>query len=540
MKPNKGFITVLMMVLISISLSTFSRAAFDTFSDVPNDSPFHESIFYLAERGIVCGEGNGRYVPDAPVTVRQWATMLCRALGDADPLNYDDDCIRQGYSDGWLEMTAITAPDSDLCRYAIYKSGFAAIGVDLYSLQLYPNEGKLSQQSEVLRAAADFGLCEDACDGTEIITRGEAAELLYALLTKTFAVVPPPMLDNIPLDNKAGVALNNYLLEIQKIPESMMQSFAEKDWRYVIDFDYLAKLSKKYDLGCTGATVYEGRKIIVSYTPSLSFMDSGDDGVVTTLRIEVKHLDPEKLMDELGFDDEARQWAGALYETLEESDAINKYKSYYEAYQPGYGGDGSYSGDVEYGSGYDNKIDISGFVDPSTKNNLDLASYAIQAWANNWGYVWGTYGNVLTPALFEYKKQQYPDGVGNYADFIKDHWLGRRTADCIGLIKGYGWLDTKSMTIRYATNGMPDYGADQMYQACKNAGTLNKDYGAISTMPEIPGLMLWKSGHAGVYIGGGYAIEAMGTSKGVVKTKVSDRNWQGWGKLPYIDYREGN
>ena len=65
-------------------------------------------------------------------------------------------------------------------------------------------------------------------------------------------------------------------------------------------------------------------------------------------------------------------------------------------------------------------------------------------------------------------------------------------------------------------------------------------YGAISTMPEIPGLMLWKSGHAGVYIGGGYAIEAMGTSKGVVKTKVSDRNWQGWGKLPYIDYREGN
>ena len=150
------------------------------------------------------------------------------------------------------------------------------------------------------------------------------------------------------------------------------------------------------------------------------------------------------------------------------------------------------------------------------------------------------YGNVLTPALFEYKKQQYPDGVGNYADFIKDHWLGRRTADCIGLIKGYGWLDTKSMTIRYATNGMPDYGADQMYQACKNAGTLNKDYGTVSTMPEIPGLMLWKSGHAGVYIGGGYAIEAMGTSKGVVKTKVSDRNWQGWGKLPYIDYREGN
>lgn len=50
--------------------------------------------------------------------------------------------------------------------------------------------------------------------------------------------------------------------------------------------------------------------------------------------------------------------------------------------------------------------------------------------------------------------------------------------------------------------------------------------------------MLWKSGHAGVYIGGGYAIEAMGTRKGVVKTEVSGRGWQGWCKLPYIDYLE--
>ena len=90
----------------------------------------------------------------------------------------------------------------------------------------------------------------------------------------------------------------------------------------------------------------------------------------------------------------------------------------------------------------------------------------------------------------------------------------------------------------YAANGMPDYGADQMYQAAKNAGIQGTDYGTVSSMPEITGLMLWKSGHAGVYIGGGYAIEAMGTRKGVVKTEVSGRGWQGWCKLPYIDYLE--
>ena len=93
----------------------------------------------------------------------------------------------------------------------------------------------------------------------------------------------------------------------------------------------------------------------------------------------------------------------------------------------------------------------------------------MQAWENNWGYVWGTYSNILTESLFAYKKQQYPDGVGNYADFIEANWLGRRTADCIGLIKGYAWLDASTMRIGYAANGMPDYGADQMYQAAKNA-----------------------------------------------------------------------
>ena len=193
--------------------------------------------------------------------------------------------------------------------------------------------------------------------------------------------------------------------------------------------------------------------------------------------------------------------------------------------------------DYGYGSG-STELDTSGFTNPVGKNADDLVQYAIHAYQEHWGYVWGTFGHVLTESLFEAKLAQYPDALAGNADFIRQTWVGGRTTDCVGLIKGYGWLDTKSMAIGYAANGMPDYGADQMYRACKNAGVQNEDYGPISTLPELPGLMLWKSGHAGVYIGGGYAIEAMGTRKGVVKTKVSDRGWQGWEKLPYIDYRE--
>jgi hypothetical protein len=50
--------------------------------------------------------------------------------------------------------------------------------------------------------------------------------------------------------------------------------------------------------------------------------------------------------------------------------------------------------------------------------------------------------------------------------------------------------------------------------------------------------VLWKEGHTGVYIGGGYAIEAMSTSKGVCKTAVAGRGWQAWYMPTYIDYGE--
>jgi len=175
-------------------------------------------------------------------------------------------------------------------------------------------------------------------------------------------------------------------------------------------------------------------------------------------------------------------------------------------------------------------IDISGFTDPSAKNNHDLVAYAIQAWQNGWGYVWGTFGWVLTPGMLEYKVQQYPDDFSDEKiSFISSHWIGGRTTDCVGLIKGYGWLHTEDLSIQYGSNGMPDAGANQMYYAAKESGPIN-------TIPEIPGLAVWMDGHIGVYIGNGEVIEAMGTQFGVCKTKLASKGWTHWLKVPYINY----
>ncbi len=261
------------------------------------------------------------------------------------------------------------------------------------------------------------------------------------------------------------------------------------------------------------------------------------EGEKNVLKVTVKHLDPDKLMDSLGLEEEGRTWAGALYEVLSESNALEEYAPYFEQYRPSYGGEPSGPGG-EHGPSYGNDIDISRFISPGTKNNKDLAAYAIQAWENNWGYVWGTYGNVLTESLLAYKIQQYPDWVGQNAAFIRSHWLNRRCTDCVGLIKGYGWLDASTGAIRYGTNGMPDYGANTMYRAAAQAGVSGRDYGPISTMPEIVGLAVHMNGHIRVYIGNGCVIEAANTSVGVIKTKLAGRGWTEWCKLPYIDYLE--
>lgn len=163
------------------------------------------------------------------------------------------------------------------------------------------------------------------------------------------------------------------------------------------------------------------------------------------------------------------------------------------------------------------------------KNNLDLVKWAEFAYNNHWGYVWGSHGQVLTEKELNRLKSVFGSHVTDKEDYIRSHWLGRRTSDCVGLIKGYGWYDNDSGTIKYGTNGMQDVTADGMFAAATEKGT-------IDTMPDIPGLAVWHQGHIGVYIGNGYVIHAANTYDGVIKTPITSSGWTHWLKIPYINY----
>lgn len=146
-------------------------------------------------------------------------------------------------------------------------------------------------------------------------------------------------------------------------------------------------------------------------------------------------------------------------------------------------------------------------------------------------YWWGTYCNPCTESLLAGKTRQYPDQYTEkrQATYRKHIQQGKIATDCIGLIKGYYW--EKDGVIKYKRDELPDKGASGMYRAATIKG-------AIDTMPEIPGLLVWTAskGHIAVYVGGGYVVEARGFSYGIQRNKLTSRSFKHWGLCPYIGY----
>lgn len=164
------------------------------------------------------------------------------------------------------------------------------------------------------------------------------------------------------------------------------------------------------------------------------------------------------------------------------------------------------------------------------KTNLGLVEHCKKALAERWGYVYGTYGKVLTMELFNQKLKQYPTNIEKYKDYILQHHINKRTTDCVGLIKSYIWWNGKDPVYSAST----DLSANGMYEKAEIKDTND-------CIPEIPGICVWRNGHIGVYIGNGQVIEAKGTLYGVIQSPLKgpgSNNWTHWLLCPYIQYED--
>lgn len=165
----------------------------------------------------------------------------------------------------------------------------------------------------------------------------------------------------------------------------------------------------------------------------------------------------------------------------------------------------------------------------STKDLIDKFQYALD---NKYGYIWGTAGDKWTEARQAALEKTTDSDRANSRKY-GSKWIGHNVADCSGL---FSWAFKK-------LGGYMYHGSDTMFRKyCTKTGTLKNGFrtdGMI--LPQGAAVFTYneskkKYGHVGLYIGGGYVIEARGAYYGVVMTKIESRPWATWGELKGVDY----
>lgn len=166
--------------------------------------------------------------------------------------------------------------------------------------------------------------------------------------------------------------------------------------------------------------------------------------------------------------------------------------------------------------------------------------------ANNYKtlYIMGCFGAPMNPT----NKKRYTNNNAYNKKPSRTKMINEASSDtfgfdCICLIKGilWEWNGNEKATYggaKYVSNGVPDFGTEQMLNYCTNISNNFKNI-------EV-GEVLWLKGHAGIYIGNGLAVECtpkwendvqitavknIGTKKG-----YNARQWTKHGKLKFIDY----
>ena len=265
----KSAVLCLAAIIFTFQFGGAAMAAEVGYTDVSPESPWYDGIEYVTEQGISNGTGTNSFSPNAPITVRQWSVMLCRAYNEVEALEKDKAefgtyCSTQAYWNGWIQMEAVTAPDTQMSRGTLYQSAFAVIRLPVYNFELYPDGYFLCGEENCVRIAAEVGICDTGTSAYDIVTRAEAADLIYRIMTQEFIIAAPPMIDDYPIENNFDVNLSPYLEELTRVPEPIIQAFKDSGWKYAVDFDYISEFSQELGTSVIGVCDYGARHIYVT------------------------------------------------------------------------------------------------------------------------------------------------------------------------------------------------------------------------------------------------------------------------------------
>ena len=162
----------------------------------------------------------------------------------------------------------------------------------------------------------------------------------------------------------------------------------------------------------------------------------------------------------------------------------------------------------------------------------ELVELVEQAYAEKWGYIWGTAGETWTAKKQEMVEKNYASDPTKYHNYDKasqygKKWIGHTVADCSGL--PYCALKKLGIKIYHGSNSIWNKG----YLSHKGKITpgMKLPIGAAiftGTEKDHP--------HIGTLVTETCVNEAKGTTSGVVHTALSNKKWTYWGLYKGVEY----
>ncbi len=206
MRNKKLLAVVLTFIIVIVSIVSVSA---QTFTDVPENSPYKDAIEFCRAKGFVTGTGTNTFSPDAKLTRGQFAVIWSRSLNIiSDNHPYTDITILKNYYDtpaiilrglGILSGTSASkfSPSGNLTREQLavltmktYKLGVA----DPDDYKKYTDYALISEWardgvSACINAKVFEGLYDkDTFSPGSSVTRAELCQLIYNISVPTYTI----------------------------------------------------------------------------------------------------------------------------------------------------------------------------------------------------------------------------------------------------------------------------------------------------------------------------------------------------------------
>ena len=234
------------------------------FQDVPADAPYAAAVQYVYDAGITSGTGAHTYSPDAKITFGEFALMLCRMYWPDEEWTIDSATDYVSVEQLCNLMDPAGARDTGVARPVAYRALLACSGAPIYSQGLYgANTEEEKEMDDAVFTAMQLGLCDEGGMTWTLITRGEAAQILYAASQSDIKVPDPPIVDelNVEIEDDYRTKCAKFLEIAADLPEALLARFNEEGWSLVIGDEYIIQWDYENDANAVGLTSYANETI---------------------------------------------------------------------------------------------------------------------------------------------------------------------------------------------------------------------------------------------------------------------------------------